>query len=90
MAAQAICAGEPDYRVLAVAAASSRNGQAHIAIRVASTLIYVEDRAALESFLAAWRKAAELAERVFPPVRDGFYYAEQRERREFEKSSERP
>jgi hypothetical protein len=85
VAAQAVCGGKLDSRVQAVPAAASRNGTAHLAIRVGRTLIYVEDWDALDSFTDAWQRAMELAEKVFPARRDSFYDADQRARREFEK-----
>jgi len=85
VAIQAVCGGKLDSQVQAVGAAATRNGTAHLAVRVGRTLIYVEDWDALDSFTGAWQQALELAESIFPPRRDSFYYAEEQARRSFEK-----
>ena len=90
VATQAVCGGKLDSRVQAVAAPAARNGTAHIVVRVDRILIYVEDWDALDSFTDAWQRAVELAEKVFPPRRDAFYYAEQRARQRHREGTTRP
>jgi len=85
VAVQVVCRGQLESKVLAVAAQASRNGNAHVAVRVGRTLVYVQDRQALESFAAAWEQAVELGGRVFPTPPDGFARAEAQARHRFEK-----
>lgn len=90
LAVQVVCRGNLDSKVLAVAAPASKNGTAHVVVRVGRTITYVEDRQALEAFTSAWRRASELGQQVFPAEPDGFAWAEAQARRRFEKSPERP
>lgn len=82
---QALCRGELETSVSAVPAYNSRNGNAHLAVRVGRVLVYVEDREALIAFTSAWRRAGRLGEALFPPVPDAFDLAEARARRDFER-----
>ena len=50
-----------------VTGAAARQGAAHIALRYARVLLYLEDRAALDALVAAGEAAYELGEEVFGP-----------------------
>lgn len=65
VAIQALCRGELDWRVQGVTGAAARKGQAHIALRFGRVLLYLEDRAALETLVDAVEAAYELREEVF-------------------------
>ena len=65
VAAQATVRGEQQFRVLGYTANASPTGRPYIAVRVGRVLIYVEDRAALDCFTQAWRKAERFADKVF-------------------------
>jgi hypothetical protein len=80
MAVQAILTGPQDHQVIAVTGRAARNGTPHIAIRIDRLLVYVEDRAALESCVLAWGQAIELADRLFPPAEPTARYAHLRHR----------
>jgi hypothetical protein len=67
VAAQALVTGEQDIRVEA-ATPLVGPGHGQIAVRVGRLLVYVNDCAALDSFLDAWTRAEELADRAFGPV----------------------
>ncbi len=71
--------GVQPVKVQGVAAAVSRSGHEHIAVTFGRALFYLEDRAAFESFRAAFQRAERLADRVLGPVQDAFSVAEQRE-----------
>ncbi len=64
VAAQAVMEGTQDVRVQALTPLAGP-GHGQIAVRVGRVLVYVNDREALNSFLDAWREAAELADRAF-------------------------
>jgi hypothetical protein len=66
--AQAICVGTQERKVMGYTAATARSGQPYISVRVGQVLIYIEDRAALASFIDAFSQAHRMAERVFPFV----------------------
>ena len=85
LAVQASYRGPQGFKVMAVAAQAARNGKAHLAVRVGSVLIYIEDYAALESLIAAWRQASELGKQILPAPADAFDLEEARARRNFEK-----
>ena len=68
VAAQAIVTGIQDIRVEA-ATPLAGPGHGQIAVRVGRLLVYVNDRDALDSFLDAWHRAAELADKAFGPQR---------------------
>ena len=84
VAVQIIFSGDQPCSVRAVVAAASRDGQAHVAVRIGRLLFYITDRAALASWQSAWRRAEELAERVFPEERDAIWQGKQADRRFFE------
>jgi hypothetical protein len=65
IAIQALCRGVFDWRVQGVTGAAARKGQAHIALRYGRVLLYLEDRAALETLVDAVEAAYELREEVF-------------------------
>jgi hypothetical protein len=66
VAAQAIVEGNQDIRVeAATPLAGPRHGQ--IAVRVGRLLVYLNDRAASDSFMEAWRTAESLADKAFGP-----------------------
>jgi hypothetical protein len=65
IAIQALCRGAFDWRVQGVTGAAARKGQAHIALRYGRVLLYLEDRAALETLVDAVEAACELREEVF-------------------------
>ena len=67
IAIQALCRGVFDWRVQGVTGAAARKGQAHIALRYGRVLLYLEDRAALETLVDAVEAAYELREEVFGP-----------------------
>jgi len=71
--------GVQPVQVQGVAAAVSRSGHEHTAVMFGRALFYLEDRAAFESFRAAFQRAERLADRVLGPVQDAFTEAEQRE-----------
>jgi len=71
--------GAQPVKIQGVAAAASRSGHEHIAVTFGRALFYLEDRAAFESFRAAFQRAERLADRVLGPVQDAFTVAEQRE-----------
>jgi hypothetical protein len=85
LAVQAVCRGQLDSKVLAVTAAASKHGHPVVCVRVGRVLVYVEDRAALESFTDAWQLAAKLGDQVMPPPPDPLALAEARARRDFER-----
>jgi hypothetical protein len=63
--AQARVRGDQQFRVLGYTKDASPSGEPYIAVRVGSLLIYVEDIAALDSFLQAWSRAERFGDRVF-------------------------
>ena len=65
-------------------ASVSRSGEPYIAVRVGRSLSYIEDRAALECYLRAWRQAEDIGRSVFP-TEDAFTDAETQARRAFER-----
>jgi hypothetical protein len=65
IAIQALCRGAFDWRVQGVTGAAARKGRAHIALRYGRVLLYLEDRAALETLVDAVEAAYELREEVF-------------------------
>jgi len=67
VAAQAVMEGMQDIRVQA-ATPLAGPGHGQIAVRVGRLLVYVNDREALDSFLDAWRQAADLADKAFGVV----------------------
>jgi hypothetical protein len=67
VAAQAVMQGTQDVRVQALTPPAGP-GHGQIAVRVGRVLVYVNDREALNSFLDAWREAAELADKAFGVV----------------------
>src|SRR4051794_38851573 len=85
LAVQASFSGPQGFKVMAVAAHAARDGKAHLAVRVGSLLVYIEDHAALETLIAAWRQASELGREILPAEPDAFDIAEARARRNFEK-----
>lgn len=68
IAAQAICAGMQEVRVTGVGPAVAGAGREHIVVRIGRVLVYVEDRAALDSFQDGWQQAAAYADVVFGPA----------------------
>jgi hypothetical protein len=73
---------------MAVTGAAAREGRAHIAMRVGRVLIYLEDRAALDSFARAFHQAEDLAEATFGPPADAFTETENYARRRFERTGD--
>ena len=67
VAAQAVMEGMQDIRVQA-ATPLAGPGHGQIAVRVGRLLAYVNDREALDSFLDAWRQAADLGDKAFGVV----------------------
>jgi hypothetical protein len=67
IAVQAVLEGMQEVRVQA-ATPLAGPGHGQIAIRVGRLLIYINDREALDSFLDAWRQAAELGDKAFGVV----------------------
>jgi hypothetical protein len=59
--------GDQPSQVRAVAAVASTTGKAHLSIRVADVLIYLEDRPAFEALIRAVRRAEALADQTFGP-----------------------
>jgi hypothetical protein len=72
VAAQAMVTGLQDIRVEA-ATPLAGPGHGQIAVRVGRLLIYVNDRDALDSFLDAWTRAQELADKAFGPIMPSTY-----------------
>jgi hypothetical protein len=70
VAIQALCRGAFDWRVQGVTGAAARKGKAHIALRYGRVLLYLEDRAALETLVDAVEAAYELREEVFGTKHD--------------------
>ena len=66
VASQVMAAGAQDIHVQVIVPLSGP-GQGQIGVRVGRLLVYVANREALGSFLAAWGKAAGLAEKAFGP-----------------------
>jgi hypothetical protein len=67
IAVQAVLEGEQDVRVQACTPLAGP-GHGQIAVRVGRLLVYLNDRDALNSFLDAWRDAADLADKAFGVV----------------------
>lgn len=67
IAVQAVLEGMQEVRVQAVTPLAGP-GHGQITIRVGRILIYVNDREALDSFLDAWQRAADLKDQAFGPV----------------------
>lgn len=65
LAAQAVMAGPQDMRVTAMSAKAAGRGWGHICIRVGRCLIYLEDRDALEAWIAAIQQAIDLQDGAF-------------------------
>ncbi len=65
VAAQATARGEQQFRVLGYTAKASPTGKPYIAVRVGRVLLYIEDRAALDCFVQAWKKAERFGDKVF-------------------------
>jgi hypothetical protein len=63
IAIQALCRGPFDWRVRGVTGAAARQGTAHIALRYARVLLYLEDRAALDALVAAGKRPTNWARR---------------------------
>lgn len=68
VAAQAVFAGPQDMRVSAMTPEVTGRGYGVLSIRVGRVLIYLEDRRALDDWLAAVHEAEALSEAVFGPV----------------------
>ena len=84
---QALCCGPLETSVFAVSGTAARPGEpAHVGLKFGRILIYLEDRAAVESLAAAVRQAVDLASAVFRPAEDAFTEAEAEARRRFERS----
>jgi hypothetical protein len=66
VASQVMAAGAQDIHVQVIVPLSGP-GQGQIGVRVGRLLVYVANREALGSFLAAWGKAAGLADKAFGP-----------------------
>lgn len=60
--------GDQPHRVRGVAAVASQTGRAHLSVRVAGTLVYLEDRAALDALLRRVRNAETLARDVLVKI----------------------
>lgn len=86
---QALCFGEIETSVFAVARSAARPGErTHIGIKYGRVLIYLEDRAALESLANAVEQALEMAGAVYGPLRDAFTEVEARARQRFERTGD--
>lgn len=68
VAAQAVFAGPQDMRVSAMTSEVTGRGYGVLSIRVGRVLIYLEDRRALDDWLAAVHEAEALSDAVFGPV----------------------
>ena len=66
VASQVIAAGTQDTSVRVVSPLSGP-GQGQIGVRVGRILVYVANREALASFVAAWTEAATRADEAFGP-----------------------
>jgi len=89
IAAQALCAGPQETSVFGVTGSAARPGErAHIGLKFGRILIYLEDRAALDSLTSAVEQAIGMADSVYGPVRDAFAAAEADARRRFERSGD--
>jgi hypothetical protein len=87
--AQARIGGYHEVSVMGVPAGASATSQPYIAVRVGRILLYVENREALLSLTAAWRRVLDLADGVFAPGDDIFTEVAELERRRFERSLNR-
>ena len=67
LAVQAKVRGYQDLRVTGQNAQVTGSGQGLIAIRVGQVLLYLEDRQALFSWVAAIQRAIELQDRAYGP-----------------------
>jgi hypothetical protein len=86
---QALCFGPIETSVFAVAGTSARPGErAHVGLKFGRVLIYLEDRAAVDSLTRAVSQAVEMAGAVFGPTQDAFTEAEARARQRFERTGE--
>lgn len=90
VAAQAICRGWQEWKVLGVAGSAAKDGNAHVVVRFGSVLIYLEDRDALDGFIVAARDATRLGDQVFGPVEDCFALTEKAARVRFEHGGPAP
>ena len=89
IATQALCYGQLETSVFGVAAPHTREGErAHIGLKFGRILIYLEDRAALESLALAVGQAVEMAGAVFGPLRDAFAEAESEAQQRFERTGD--
>lgn len=68
VASQAVMAGPQDLRVTVMTAEATGRGYGVISIRVGRVLIYLEDRAALDDWLAALHEAEAVSDAAFGPV----------------------
>ena len=86
---QALCFGPIETSVFGVAGAAARPGsRAHVGVKFGRVLIYLEDRAALESLANAVAQAVEMASAVFGPADDAFTAVELNARRRFERTGD--
>jgi hypothetical protein len=67
LATQAVMAGIQDIRVAGQNAQNTGKGHGVISIRVGTVLVYLEDRDALNSWIAAVQRAAELQDSAYGP-----------------------
>ena len=66
-ATQAVMAGMQDIRVAGQNAHATGRGHGLISIRVGQVLVYLEDREALNSWIAAIQRASELQDAAYGP-----------------------
>jgi hypothetical protein len=86
---QALCYGPIETSVFGVAGPAARPGsRAHVGLKFGRILIYLEDRAALESLAHAVAQAVEMASAVFGPADDAFTATEAAARRRFERTGD--
>lgn len=75
VAAQAKVRGFQELRVAAQSPQASGNGRGFISVRVGQVLLYLEDRDAMHSWVAAIQRAIELQDNAYgvelPPARIG-------------------
>jgi hypothetical protein len=92
---QTSATGEQPTEIRLIAAAASRDGNAHLVARIGRTTTVIFDRAALDSYRSAWGHALTYAQRIFTnPNPDAFdeleAKAREREALHFERTGQLP
>ncbi|HSY15260.1 MAG TPA: hypothetical protein VK816_04670 [Jatrophihabitantaceae bacterium] len=86
---QALCSGPIETSVFAVSGSAARPGErAHVGVKFGRVLIYLEDRAALDSLARAVGQAVDLGAAIFSPPKDAFAEVEANARRRFERTGD--